>query len=415
MTQDQIIKQIQANTVFVLETQLGILRIQLASLEDSDPAKALLKEFPRVIARMIRQSKTFVDVRNLLDYEKAKKVSIGLENIDFNIVQEQRLLLEKAQRYASGGPSSAIVSFATAMLGIAVIGCQLLRSKCSLSSLFTEGTSLLSGFLLTYSPITGEALIGLKERLGKGFQAIGVPNGPLQILQMVLLLAAPTLLIVSLEDTIPVLAAYNADTAEDIYEALESTIPDAEDKKTGEEEFQHMARESAVRLAVWTNTILKLSYPAAKSIFKHISNESKSFELEATCVQLTLQLSALLSGYQLFERAGDQTVMLFAAITKDLLQERMEQLQNLIDKGLIKPSLADTLNSLRLSEFTFEGTKLSEHLAAREKALGSLGIRLKTMQQAGEDLVQLAAFFALSQNLLGAQRRVVSPNVNVFA
>ena len=186
-TASEVTKQIQANTVFMLEYQLGVLKLYLSSLETQDPARELLKDFPRLISRMIRQSKAFVNVRNFLDFEKAKKVATGLKKIDPSLIQEQRRLLEIAQRYSSGGPSQGAVAFAIASLNLAVIGCQLLRSSCSLSALCTEGSALLHGCLLSSSTVVGKALMGISNKLSEGFQFMGLSPGVVQILQMVLL------------------------------------------------------------------------------------------------------------------------------------------------------------------------------------------------------------------------------------
>lgn len=410
----EMIGQIQANTVFMLETHLGILKLHLASLEPDDPARGLLRDFPKVISRMIGQSKMFVNLRNLLDYEKAKKVATGIAKIDLSIVQEQRNLLEKARRYGEGGPSASVVSFATAMLGIAVIGCQILRGKCTLSALCTEGSALMHSFLLTSSPVAGEALTNLMERLGNGFEVIGIPQGTVRILQMVLLTIPPAVMLLAIQQPLPVLASFSPETTEDIYQALAVSGKDSE--ADGEKEFKEMAREAAVRLASAISVMEKVAYRTAKGMLKATAaTERSTYHLEATCIQLVTLLSALLSGSRLFEKSGEAGASLFATLTTETLKTQTSQFQALIDSGAMKPTVAEALNRLRLADLAYEGQTLTDLLSAREEAINAFGIRLKDLRQAGDELVQLASFFALANTILTKERSQVAPSMNLIA
>ena len=132
-------------------------------------------------------------------------------------------------------------------------------------------------------------------------------------------------------------------------------------------------------------------------------------------MQLVILLSAVLSGSYLFEKVGDASAVLFGNLITGTLQAHAVQLQHLIDLGEIKPEIAKALNGLRLSEIAFEGQRISELLNSRESALEILGIRAKDLKQGCEELIQLAAFFALLQTLLRQERRQVTPNVSVLA
>ncbi|MDP1835027.1 MAG: hypothetical protein Q8K75_03770 [Chlamydiales bacterium] len=410
MNDTQLKKQIQANTIFMLETQYGILKILVKSLPPNHPAKPILDPLPKLMVRMIKQAKAFVDLQNLLDYKKAKKIAIGLESLDGNIIEEQRIFLQRASSYGASGPSDAVISLAKSMLSTTMIGCNILRSEASVSALNTEGNALLHALVLTSTPTMGESLMKLLNKLSAGLVYLGVPENKAKVLEIATLVAITSMLTLSGEEAIPYLVAFEPEVASGLafLEADEPNQEEEEAKQLTKTNLQEVARTTAVQLASGT---LLIHHAAKQTITALLGNKS---EVVPLVLELVILLASAISAQTLLEKIGGSGNELYAELTADTLNTCAEKLQHLSDEGALKISATQVINELRLGELSYQGSSIIEQLATREKTFESFGLRISDFVQGHEDLLELAAIFVIELTSIAQQRRQVVPTMNVI-
>jgi hypothetical protein len=410
MSDAQLKKQIQANTIFMLETQYGILKILVKSLPPNHPAKPILDPLPKLMARMIKQAKAFIDLQNLVDFKKAKKIAIGLESLDGNIIEEQRIFLQRASSYGASGPSAAVISLAKSVLTTTMVGCNILRSDASLSALNTEGHALLHALVLTSTPTMGEALMKLLNKLSAGLVNLGVPENKAKVLEIATLVAITSMLTLSGEEAIPYLVAFEPEAASGLafLEADEPDLEEEEAKDLTKKSLQEVARTTAVQLASGT---LLIHHAARQTITALLGSKS---EVVPIVLELVILLVSAISAQTLLEKIGGGGNELYAELTADTLHTCAEKLQHLSDEGALKISATQIINELRLGELSYQGSSIIEQLATREKTFESFGLRISDFMQGHEDLLKLAAIFVIELSSIAQQRRQVVPTMNVI-
>lgn len=400
MTAAQIEKQFQANSVFLVETQLGILIAQINDLEMDDPARPLLIEFPKLIQKMLRRSMAFVDLRNVLDFEKARKFDVGLENLGSKHIEAHKRLLERAQQYGAESPSKSIVTYATTVMASCVVGCALLRSDASLSAWQTQGMALIHWHLLSASPLIGEASMALLNRIGEGLEAIGVPLDKVKVVQMALLIGSVAMLYLSAQEELPLFMAYDPKDLSSESARLLTTVSLDERKLRG------LAKSASVSLACAATFAAQLASCITKAIIPDAP------EAITAVLSLVAALAAALEGSALLERIDEQANELYLFLLDEPLKKTLKDLQKLIDSGKVPKVVEETITAFRLSELPLEHTSLPEKLAARERALEQFKLGREVVTKGRDDLLKLAALFALETLMYGKLSRQVVPNVN---
>jgi hypothetical protein len=400
MTPEQVEKQIQANSVFLIECQLGILLMQIEGLEVDDPARPLLMEFPKLIQKMLRHSMTFVDLRNVMEYKKARKIAVGLENLGMKHIEEQKTLLERAQQYGADGPSKSIVTYATAVMTICVISCSLLRTNASLSAWQTQGMALLQCHTLSSSPLIGEASMMLFNRIGEGLEAMGVPFDKVKILQLAFLIGSVAMLFLSAQEELPLFMAYDPkEMSTESQNALKAMSVDTE-------KMRGLAKAASIHLACAATIAVHMAASAVKAIVP------KAPEALTAVMLLLVSLASVLEGSALLQRVDESANELYNFLFDKPLAKASKEMQELVDSGKAPRVLEEIISALRLSELTLEKTPILDRLAARETALELHKLGTKLITDGRDDLLRLAALFALETLTYHRQSRQVVPNVN---
>lgn len=404
MTSEQVTKQIQANCVFVLEYQLGILRMQLDSLPFDDPVRPILNGFPKIIARMIKHSKAFVNLRGVLSFEKAQKAAVGLNKINLSLIDEQRQALEKAGLYSVRGPSGSMVAFATSVLETAVICCGILRSDATVTALHIEGAALLHLLLLRSTTLIGYEAMALLSRMGTALSGMGLQANKVKTLQVAWLLIIMVTLLLPTEEALPYLVAYKPNVAEGLAESQKGD----EDEETVKQNLQDVARTIAVQLAMATITASRITDTIVTSLIKI---ESKIVPEVFRFLTLT---AIILTGRGLLEKVGGSGEAFFGQLTFNTLGESAHALQKMVDEKSTSLAMTTTLQGLTLGELPFQGDNLLQQMIIREKPLENLGLHLREINIASEQIRQLTATLGYSMMELWREHQQVVPGMNVI-